>query len=1182
MNAPDDGTQPHLLAVQALYFVTAILFFAWLIYYYHTTEGGPTLLAFTLVPITFVLFTLDALRKDELYPSLGPFPNYIIAAVYCTISIAVSVYMFVEFEALGTVRAGFWDPSDLWLGGLMVLLLMEFARKRYFVLFVLNAIFILYAVYGRVVPGMFNHPGLSWKRVVAAMALEDSTGIFSDLPQLGLTLIGSFILVLAVLRAFGVVESILRFTSRIAAHSRFALPQAAVVGSMGIAAVSGSGATNAVTTGSVTIPALIDAGIKREDAASVETAASLGGQLMPPIMGIAAFLMAEFLGRSYFDVVARGYAPALVYFIAVAAGVYLMSHRQPELEKIAELTPMERGDWTRIGVFVVVVVGLVGLMSLLHVAPVFAALYMFMGVGAAFLLMEAIKGVRVQGAGVARTVGTALLRFVDTFASMTAEITLLLATLAILTGVLVTTGVPPKVGFILVEAASINLFVIVVVAFLFGTLLGMGLPPASTYILVALVIAPRMIEVGVDPWQVHFFAFFLAVWGELTPPTSLVAAVTSKIANASFIGTLVCSLKLCMSLFVLMAAVFLRPEIVLEPGLDQLAATGLVLVATVGLTFSLQARFASNLLLDIMARVGLGGFALLVLAHPDWWMSATACVPVILFVSYALMRRRLSEDLERAQIQLIEAVNAISEGFVLFDADDRLVLCNETYRRYFVDAIGEDVGKLLVPGASFEEILRAGFEHGMFADVTLDIDSYLARRRQHRASPEGTIEFRLSSGVWLQNSERRTYEGGTVSVYMNITETKEREQQLSELVEELGATRDEALEARTQLGEAIEAISEGFVVFDDEDRLVLCNSNYRQYFIDAVGEEVARLVVPGADRETILAAAFEHGMFPDRKGTTEEFLAWWRDNLLSTVEFRFSSGIYVQVEEVLSQDIGIVGVYTNITEIKKREAELAEMVDHLTVARDQAMEATRAKSRFLANMSHELRTPLNAVIGITEMLEEDARDDRQDDYIEPLGRVTSAGRHLLNLINDILDLSKVEAGQIEFHCEDIDVGGLTAELAATSRPLADRNSNRLTVHCSDNVGVMRSDATRVRQVVLNLLSNACKFTREGEVSLSVERHTAEGRDWIQFEVGDTGIGMTPEQQSKVFEEFSQADSSTTREYGGTGLGLAISRRLCQMMGGDIKLTSEPGVGSTFAARLPAASDSVQPVGKGVL
>ena len=644
MNAPAAPAPRPRATVEFLYFATAITFFAWLLYYYLTTAGGPTLLAFTIVPVTFVLFTLDSLRKDELYPTLGPTANYCIAAVYCAISITVSIYMFVEFEALGTVRAGIWDPTDLWLGGLMALLVMEYARKRYFVLFVLNIVLILYAVYGRAVPGIFNHPGLSWRRIVTSMSLEDTTGVFSGLPQLALTLIGSFVLVLAVLRAFGCIDSILRGASRIAARSRYALPQAAVVGSMGVAAVSGSGAANAVTTGSATIPSLINAGMKREDAASVETAASLGGQLMPPIMGISAFLMADFLDRSYFDVVARGYAPALVYFLAVALGVYLMSVRQRGLQTVVAVESMDWQDWTRIGAFLGVVAGLIVLMSALHLPPMFAALYIFAAIGCALLLLHAVTAFRAHGAAGARTVGSTLLRFIDTFASMTAELTLLLATLSILTGAFVNTGVPPKVGFILVEAASINLLAMVIVAFLFGALLGMGLPPAPTYILTALVIAPQMIKVGVDPWPVHFFAFFLAVWGELTPPTSVVAAVTSKIARASFMGTLVRSIGLCVSLFVLMAAVFLRPEIVLEPGLAQLAATGLVLAATVGVTFSLQARFSSNLLIDVAARVVLAGFAMIALAHPDPWIAAAACIPVAGFAWYWFLRRRSVES----------------------------------------------------------------------------------------------------------------------------------------------------------------------------------------------------------------------------------------------------------------------------------------------------------------------------------------------------------------------------------------------------------------------------------------------------------------------------------------------------------------------------------------------------------
>ncbi|MBF2760362.1 MAG: TRAP transporter permease [Ectothiorhodospiraceae bacterium AqS1] len=643
--------------VDLLYYLTAIGFFAWLFYYYLTTEGGPTLLAFTMVPITFVLFTLDSLRKGSFYPSLSEKINRAIAAVYCAIAGTVSVYLFTEFHAIGTVRAGIWNSTDLLIGGLMVLLVMEYARKRYPVLFVLNIVLILYAVYGDIVPGIFNHPGLPWKRIVTSLSLEDTTGVFSGLPQLALTLIGSFVLVLSVLRAFGCIDSILRFASRIAMRSAHALPQAAVMGSMGVAAVSGSGAANAVTTGSATIPALIKAGMKRENAAAVEAAASLGGQLMPPIMGISAFLMADFLGRSYFDVVARGYAPALVYFVALALGVYLISVHRGDIRTIKNALPMRPEDYARFAAFIVVVAGLILLMSALHLAPIFAALYVFLGVGACLLTMQALLDIRFRrqarvgdeksaskGASPGRdrpkggdarlTTKSAILRFFDSFASMTADLTLLLATLSILTSAFVNTGVPPKVGFLLIEAASIHLAAMALMAFIFGALLGMGLPPAPTYILTALVIAPQMIKAGMDPWPVHFFAFFLAVWGELTPPTSVVAAVTSRIARASFGGTLLRSLGLCTSLFVLMAAVFVRPEIVLEPGLAQLAATALVLMAATGLTFGLWAKFSSRFSLDCGLRLLLVAISGVALAHPNPYLAFAAALSVAAFVFY--------------------------------------------------------------------------------------------------------------------------------------------------------------------------------------------------------------------------------------------------------------------------------------------------------------------------------------------------------------------------------------------------------------------------------------------------------------------------------------------------------------------------------------------------------------------
>jgi len=626
-------------ALDWLYYLTAAFFFVYLFTYYWTSEGGPVLLAFVLVPVTFVLYTLEALRKNALYPRLPPLANTIIGAIYIGISIVVAVYMFVEYEDIGTVRAGIWNATDLTMGALMTVLIMEYARKRYLSLFILNVILILYAVYGWVVPGMFNHPGLTWERIVTAMSVETSTGVFSNLPQLALTVIGSFILVLSTLRAFGCVDSILRGSTQIAVRSPHALPQSAVLGSMGVAAVSGSSAANAITTGSATIPAMIGAGMPRVVAAAIETASSLGGQLMPPIMGISAFLMAEFLGRSYFDVVARGYAPALVYFVGVAVSVYLLSTRYRTRLDVVTPETMRWSDWTNVGAFVAVVGGLIGLMAVLHLPPMFAALYVFLAVAGALVAVHVLRAAWAKER-ILRSLIAPLGRLLDSFASMTADLALLLATLSIMTGALVVTGVPTKIGAILVAAAGVNLVLLVVVAFFFGALLGTGLPPAPTYIITALVIAPAMIRVGVDQWVVHFFAFFLAVWGELTPPTSVVAAVTAKIADAPFLQTLFRGITICVSLFILMGGVFTRPELVMEPGFAQVGAMLLLMVATIATSFSIQARFAERRAIDIPLRLVLAALALVVIFHPSERVAALACIPVGLFVAYWLLRRR--------------------------------------------------------------------------------------------------------------------------------------------------------------------------------------------------------------------------------------------------------------------------------------------------------------------------------------------------------------------------------------------------------------------------------------------------------------------------------------------------------------------------------------------------------------
>lgn len=384
------------------------------------------------------------------------------------------------------------------------------------------------------------------------------------------------------------------------------------------------------------------------------------------------------------------------------------------------------------------------------------------------------------------------------------------------------------------------------------------------------------------------------------------------------------------------------------------------------------------------------------------------------------------------------------------------------------------------------------------------------------------------------------------------------------------AARAQAL-SRSHMREAIESIADGFSLYDTEDRLVECNQRYRELMDGGQG------VLPGMSFEAIIRAAAETGLILDAAGRVDDWVAERLANHRAPrgqyIE-NFRDNRWIRVSERRVWNIGTVAVCTDITELKCTEIELSKAMDEAQRARAAAEDNTRAKSAFLAMMSHELRTPMNAIIGYSEMLLEDAEESGAEAIVPDLQKILAAGKHLLSLINGILDLSKIEAGKMEIYLENIELPVLINDIVDTTQPLLSKRANNLVVDCPATLPLIYTDLTKLRQGLLNLLSNAAKFTENGIITLCVAPQTLQETEGVLFRVSDTGIGMDEEQAGRVFDVFTQADISTTRKYGGSGLGLTITKRFCQMLGGSISVSSRLGAGSSFEIWLPMRNEDV--------
>lgn len=363
----------------------------------------------------------------------------------------------------------------------------------------------------------------------------------------------------------------------------------------------------------------------------------------------------------------------------------------------------------------------------------------------------------------------------------------------------------------------------------------------------------------------------------------------------------------------------------------------------------------------------------------------------------------------------------------------------------------------------------------------------------------------------------------------------------------------------------VDNMTDALIVLDFDKNIRLSNPAAEHLF------EIRERQVAGKTLTDVLddkvAAGYMHAMLTDKPLRHFEF-----DYESSGKGSRTLSCSITTVDDSARQPIAFVCMFRDVTEQRQAHAELerrvAERTAELAVARDHALEASRTKSAFLANMSHELRTPLNAIIGYSELLQEDAESSDDQGLIDDLSKINKAGNHLLKLVSMVLDLSKIEAGKMELHLDSFDIAPLVSDVADTFQALASKNNNVLDVHCPRNIGSIVSDGTKVKQALMNLLSNACKFTHNGRIDVTVKKTFIDDKEVIQVLVADTGIGISLDQQQKLFVEFSQGDAETTRQYGGTGLGLAISRRFCQLLGGDIHVDSLPGEGSIFTMTLP--------------
>ncbi len=643
-------------------FIVSLFFFVYLVHYFLTGAGGPLLLAVRMVPVAIIIFVLNTLQTKNIYPRLGTFLNRVIGVIYIGIALFAFIYFYYEFENIFMYRAGSYNQMDFIVGTLMFLLVMEISRKIHTILFAVNMVLIIYSMFGYLSPwDFFWHPGVSWTRLVSSVTLELATGIYGRYAQMALTLVSAFLLLAAVSKAFGAQSAIISYIYGVFGRTKHNIPQVAVLSSASLGAVSGSGAANTAVTGSFTIPLMIKHGIHPVYAGAVETAASMGGLIMPPLMAVAGFIMSDFLGVPYWEVVIRGFSLGFIYFSAVIMSVYLLSVSSVSQEQI-DPPDVPLYDKLKTYSFFACIISLIVMMGYVGYGPMRAAVYTAALLCFLLFSIHVFFKYKVRDESFKDQHLPSMAReIVETHADMAWYLVILMSTLGIMIGLFTVTGFIMRMGALMMQLGAVSIFLTILVAWGFGWLAGTGLPPTATYIVVAVIVAPPLIQWGINPWIAHIFVFLISVWGELSPPTSLTAAVASRLANASFMRTMMTALKICLPILVMSFAIFIRTDLVTSPGLPQIRDTIIISLGTLGFTFAMFGRFITKVKFDIPMKLALSIIALVPLFHPSTTMAIIGAAVVFVILVIGVKRHKDIGPLRRIQKEASKAAEDLKE-----------------------------------------------------------------------------------------------------------------------------------------------------------------------------------------------------------------------------------------------------------------------------------------------------------------------------------------------------------------------------------------------------------------------------------------------------------------------------------------------------------------------------------------